>query len=57
MILNEKTDIKGLSDAALVRALSLEFGPSGCEDRVRDKKNTSESLSINCAKSKCRSDK
>lgn len=36
MILNEKTDIKGLSDAELVRALSLEFGPSGCEDRVRD---------------------
>ena len=29
-------DIKNLYGADLVRELSLEFGPSGCEDRVRD---------------------
>ena len=36
MILNEKKEIKGLFGAELVRELSLAFGPSGCEDRVRD---------------------
>lgn len=30
------TDIRELSGAELIEALSLEFGPSGCEDRVRD---------------------
>ena len=29
------TDIRGLGTVELLRALSLEFGPSGCEDRVR----------------------
>ena len=30
------TDIRNLKEYELIRALSLEFGPSGCEDRVRD---------------------
>ena len=30
------TDIRNLKDLELIEALSLEFGPSGCEDRVRD---------------------
>ena len=30
------TDIKGLGTVELIEALSLEFGPSGCEDSVRD---------------------
>lgn len=30
------TDIRDLRGAELIRALSLEFGPSGCEDRVRE---------------------
>lgn len=34
--LNKRVDIRGLSDIALIRALSLAFGPSGCEDEVRD---------------------
>jgi len=30
------TDIRNLRECELIEALSLEFGPSGCEDRVRD---------------------
>lgn len=30
------SDIMNLNGVELIRALSLEFGPSGCEDRVRD---------------------
>lgn len=30
------TDIRNLHECELIEALSLEFGPSGCEDRVRD---------------------
>ena len=30
------TDLKNLGGCELIEALSLEFGPSGCEDRVRD---------------------
>ena len=30
------TDIRNLSGCELLEALSLEFGPSGCEDRVRE---------------------
>ena len=30
------TDIKGLGTLELIEALCLEFGPSGCEDRVRE---------------------
>ena len=30
------TDIRNLNGYELIKALSLAFGPSGCEDRVRD---------------------
>ena len=30
------TDIRGLGTLELIKALSLEFGPAGCEDRVRE---------------------
>ena len=30
------TDLRGLRECELIEALSLGFGPSGCEDRVRD---------------------